>query len=182
MNVETIIAIITAGIAFVTSAATLTYNLMQSRKERVQKIILDNRISYMNEMRDGFANVIGLSNAKAIALAKADANVMKTFSQKLFGGYGKIKAYIKPFYKIDKALLDALDSLYDCILALLEGNAEAADSIDALREAFADKYLKYDWAYWKYIQSQRNAGYINSDEDFDKIYYQFVDTVEKGLL
>ena len=42
MNVETIIAIITAGIAFVTSVASFTYNLIQNKKDRVQKVILDN--------------------------------------------------------------------------------------------------------------------------------------------
>lgn len=42
MSVKTIIAIITAGIALITSVTSFTYNFIQNRKERIQKVILDN--------------------------------------------------------------------------------------------------------------------------------------------
>ena len=182
MNVETIIAIITAGVALVTSIASFTYNLIQNRKDRIQKVILDNRIKYMNEIRLGFTNFIGLVNIKAIKLAQSNADVMKIYSENLFIGYGKIKTYIKPFYKIDKELLTALDSLYDCTLSVLNGNEENLNSIRGLRDDFADKYLKYDWAYWKYIQKQKSGDYMNSDEAFDDVYYNFIEEINKNSL
>lgn len=180
MSVETIIAIVTAGIALITSVASFTYNLIQNRKERVQKVILDNRIKYMNEIRDGFADFIGTANTEALKFAQSNSEVMKNYSEKLFSGYGKIKTYIKPFYKIDKELLVALDSLYDCILSVLNGNTENGKLIDDLREDFAKKYLTYDWAYWKYIQRQREGNYMNSDDAFDDVYYKFVEEINNN--
>ncbi len=59
MNVETIIAIITAGIELITSVTSFTYNFIQNRKERIQKVILDNRIKYMYEIRSG-VTVLGV--------------------------------------------------------------------------------------------------------------------------
>lgn len=178
MKVETIIAIITAGIAFLTSVASFTYNLIQNRKDRIQKVILDNRVKYMNEIRDGFTCIIGLANADAIKFAQNNGEVLKTYFQDLSNGYGKIKTYIKPFYKIDEELLTALDKLYYGILSKLNGANDSANSIDELREDFADKYLKYDWAYWKYIQRQKEGNYMNSDDSFDKVYYEFLKEIE----
>lgn len=179
MNTETIIAVVTAGIAFVTSVASFTYNIIQNRKERIQKVILDNRINYMNEIRAGFTNVISLSNVKAIKLAQSNGDVMQSYTEKLFCGYGKIKTYIKPFYKIDKELLTALDNLYDCVLSVLNGDKESESSVNGLREDFADRYLKYDRAYWKYIQSQKEGNYMNSDDAFDDVYYKFIEDIDK---
>ena len=179
MNVETIIAIVTAGIAFITSVASFIYNLSQSRKERVQKIVLSNRITYLNEIRNGFTCIIGLCNLKAIRLAKENKDVMKVFSEKLFSGYGRLKAYIKPFYQIDEELLVALDDLYNCVLSSFYDDEIDAESIDRLRNVFTDKYAKYDWAYWKYIQWQKNGKYINSDDAFDKVYNEFVKEISK---
>ncbi len=180
MNIETIIALITAGIAFITSVAGFTYNLIQNRKDRIQKVILENRVSYMNQIRQGFTNIIGLGNIRAIKLAQSDSNVMKIYTEKFFYGYGKIKTYIKPFYKIDKELLTALDSLYDCVLSSLCGDKENINSIDKLRESFSDKYLKYDWAYWKYIQRQKDGNYMNSDDAFDGVYYKLEEDIQKN--
>ncbi|MCM1546398.1 MAG: hypothetical protein NC033_05105 [Clostridiales bacterium] len=182
MSVETIIAIITAGIAFITSVASFTYNFIQNRKERIQKVILENRIKYMNEIREGFSCLIGLANAETIKYAQNNSEAMKVFSENLFIGYGKIKTHIKPFYKIDKELLVALDKLYDCILSTLNGDNQPQTPIDGLREDFADKYLKYDWAYWKYIQRQKEGNYMNSDDAFDKVYYEFVEEINKNSL
>lgn len=180
MSVETVIAIVTAIIAFCTSVASFTYNLIQNRKNRIQKIILDNRIKYMNEIREGFTNFIGLTNVKAINLAKSNADITANFTQKLFYGYGKIKTYIKPFYDIDKVLLTALDSLYECVLSILGGEEKDISLLKGLTEDFTDKYLKYDWAYWKYIQRQKEGNYMNSDNAFDAIYYDFVEKLNKN--
>ena len=170
MNGETIAAIITAGLAFVTSVISIFYNFIQGKRESVRKIILQNRVKYMEEIREGFTNVVGLSFDKAIKLAKGDPRFMTTFSEKLFYGYGKIKTFIKPFYPVDKELLTSLDLLYNCILSALCGDEDAFLSLDKLREDFADKYLKYDWAYWKYIQKQRDGKYFDSDKAFDRVY------------
>lgn len=111
MSVETVIAIVTAIIAFCTSVASFTYNLIQNRKNRIQKIILDNRIRYMNEI----------------------------------GG-------------------DEKD------ISLLKGHTED----------FTDKHLKFDWAYWKYIQRQKEGNYMNSHNAFDAVYYDFVEKLNKN--
>ena len=181
MNVETIIAIVTAGIAFVTSIVSFTYNLIQNRKNRIQKVILDNRIKYMDEIREGFTSFIGLANIDAIRFAQNNPDIMNTFSNNLFNGYGKIKTYIKPFYKIDKELLIALDNVYSGILSVLNGEEISRESFDKLREDFADKYLKYDWAYWKYIQRQKEGNFMNSDDAFDNVYYDFIANIDKDL-
>lgn len=180
MKLETIIAIITAAIAFLTSVASFTYNLIQTRKDRTQKVILDNRIKYMNEIREGFTNFIGLVNIEAIKLALSNQDVLKTYFEKLFIGYGKLKTYIKPFYKIDNELLASLDKLYFCVLSVINDNEENKNTIDELREDFANKYLKYDWAYWKYIQRQKEGNYMNSDNAFDQVYYEFTKEIENN--
>ena len=179
MNVETVIAIVTAGIAFVTSVATFTYNFIQNRKNRIQKVILDNRVKYMDGIREGFTDLVGLANSGAIKIAKASSDVKKIYCERLFDGYGKLKTYIKPFYKMDGELLVTLDALYARILDALDGEADARE-LDALRESFADKYLKYDWAYWKYIQSQKEGNYMDSDEAFDNVYYEFVNGLDRA--
>ena len=180
MKAETIIALITASVAFLTSVSSFTYNLIQNRKNRIQKIVLENRVKYMNEIRDGFASIISACNVQMICLAKNDSAIRKTCVEKMIYGYGKIKAYIKPFYAIDRELLTALDGLYDCILSALNGEEEKVQAIVGLRDDFADKYLKYDWAYWKYIQRQKGGNYMNSDDAFDKIYYEFTESIKKG--
>lgn len=180
MKAETIIAIVTAAIAFLTSVASFTYNLIQNRKSRIQKVILDNRIKYMNEIREGFTNFIGLVNLDAINFAQNNKDVMKVYADNLFAGYGKIKTYIKPFYKIDHELLTALDKLYYRTLSVLNGADENKQAIDGLREDFADKYLKYDWAYWKYIQKQKEGNYMNSDDAFDDVYNEFIEEIRKN--
>jgi hypothetical protein len=90
MSVKTIIAIITAGIALITSVTSFTYNFIQNRKERIQKVILDNRVKYMYEIRDGFTNFIGLVNSRAIKFAQSNSDVMKIYSENLFSGFGSI--------------------------------------------------------------------------------------------
>ena len=177
MNVETIIAIVTAGIALVTSVVGFIYNMIQNRKSRVQKVILDDRIKYLYAIREGFTDLIGLANAEAVKAAQNDTEIKKIYLEKLFTGYGKIKTHIKPFYEIDLALLISLDNLYSYILSLLNG-AKKAESLDGLCKDFEDKYLKYDWAYWKYIQRQKEGDYMNSDDAFDNIYYEFVKSLK----
>ena len=179
MKAETNIDIVTAIIPILTYVESFSYNLIQNRKSRIQKVVLDNRIKYMDEIRNGFTHFIGLVNADAIRYAQSNKDVMKIYSESLFLGYGKIKTYIKPFYDIDKELLTALDNVYYSTLKMLNGADDEQISIDALREDFADKYLKYDWAYWKYIQGQKEGNYMDSDEAFDEVYYSFVKKVEK---
>lgn len=180
MSVETIIAIVTAGIALITSVATFTYNLIQNRKNRVQTVILNNRIKYMDEIRVGFSKFIGLLNAEAVTYAKDNREVTNAYFENLSNGYGNIKTYIKPFYKIDEELLLALDKVYFCALSILNGKNENIAEFNGLREDFADKYLKYDWAYWKYIQRQKEGNYMNSDDAFDNVYYEFIKEIKKN--
>ena len=182
MNVETVIAIVTAGIAFLTSIVSFTYNLIKVRKERVQKVVLENRIRYMNEIREGFTSIIGVCDAKAIKLARADTNVMKIYTEKAFCGYGKIKTYLKPFYKIEKDILLSMDRLYDAILTALSGNEPILNDIAELRDDFADRYLKYDWAYWKYVQSQKDGRYVDSDGAFDTIYDHLIEDINNHVI
>lgn len=179
MNAEAIIAIVTAGLAFVTSLATFSFNISQSRRSKVQKVVLENRIKYMNEMRDGFTELIGLANAESILLAMNNADIKQQFAVNLWHGYGKIKTYIKPFYAIDKALLDSLDKLFFCIISALNDNKSAYSELRELCRDFEDKYLKYDWAYWKYIQSQREGVFMDSDDAFDNVYYKFVESLNQ---
>lgn len=179
MNIETIIAILTAGFAAVTSVASFTINIIQGRRDRTRQVILANRIKYMDEMREGFTLFIGLANKEAVKAAKNNSEILKIFSGNLFTGYGKIKTYIKPFYEIDNALLVSLDKLYYCLLAALNGE-ENESLIDGLREDFADKYLKYDWAYWKYIQRQKEGNFMNSDDAFDNVYNEFIEEIKKN--
>ena len=136
----------------------------------------------MDEIRDGFSAIIGLANETVITLAKTESPILKTYTEKLLYGYGKLKTLIKPFYEIDKELLISLESLYETILSALVGDTNAVKQINCLRDDFSDKYLKYDWAYWKYIQSQKDGNYVNSDDAFDKIYYDFVEKVNKHSL
>ena len=98
----------------------------------------------------------------------------------MFNGYGKIKTYIKPFYKIDNELLTALDKLYNSILCALNGGENSPTEIDDLSKDFADKYLVYDWAYWKYIQRQKEGNFMNSDDAFDNVYYEFKEEIKKN--
>lgn len=181
MSLEIIIAMVSAGIAFATSIATFIYNVIQNRKDRMQKVVLDNRIKYMMYIREGYSSFIGLANVEAIEWVQKSSEVMKIYSSNLFEGYGKIKTYLKPFYTIEKEILTSLDKLYFCILSVLNGAEADKEYIDNLRKDFADKYLKYDWAYWKYIQSQREGNFIDSDEAFDKIYYDLVDQINKNV-
>ncbi len=178
MSAETIIAIVTAGIALVTSVASFTYNFIQNKKDRVQKVILDNRIKYMYAMREGYSSLIGLANAGAINSLKNGDEVKKIYFEKLFSGYGQIKSYIKPFYSIDIELLTALDKLYSYILAMINGEENDDQKLEAYREDFSKKYLIYDWAYWKYIQRQKEGNYTNSDDAFDKVYEDFLEELK----
>ena len=182
MEVETIITIVTASLAFITSAWNLIYNINKGKKERIDKVILSNRIEYMREMRSGFSSMIALCSAGAVSLAQKDVEVRKVFIEKWFSGYGKIKTLLKPFYNIEKEILVALDALYSYVLVALNEKKEDLGEMDRLRGDFADKYLTYDWAYWKYIQEQKDGKYINSDDDFDKIYRQLVEDIDKGAL
>lgn len=182
MNIEIIIAIVSAAIAFVTSVSNFAYNIIQHRKDRTQKVILENRIKYMNEIREGYSNFIGLADIESIKYAQNNHEVMKIYSDKLFTGYGKIKTYLKPFYKIEEALLAKLDELYNRMLSALNGKEKNTDSIAELREDFTDKFLKYDWAYWEYIQRQKEGNFMNSDKDFDQVYNDLIKRINEKKL
>ena len=182
MKIETIIAIVSAAIAFVTSIANLIYNIIQRRKDRTQKVVLDNRIKYLNEIREGYASFIGLANFESIKYAQNNIELMKIYFEKLLLGYGKIRTYLKPYYKIEKELLDTLDELYYCVLTVLNGKEVSKEFIAKLRDDFADQYLKYDWAYWKYIQRQKEGNFMDSDDDFDKVYNDLVEKINNNQL
>ena len=179
MDIEKVIAVVTAGFALITSVASFLFSFIQSRRDRTRQTILANRIKYLDEIRVGFTQFIGLANIEAIKSAKNNSEVLKNFSEHLFIGYGKIKTYIKPFYEIDKDLIDALDKTYECILSIFNGSTSDASKLESLRKDFEIKYLKYDWAYWKYIQLQKEGNFMNSDDAFDKVYYDFVNKVDK---
>lgn len=179
MSAELIIALVTAGIALITSAVTFSYGVIQNKKNRIQKIILDNRIKYMDEIREGFTAIIGLANTGAIKAVNNSPEAKKIYFQNLLYGYGKIKTYIKPFYKPDSALLNSLDNLYDCILCVLNGDVKKAAELEDLKKDFEDKYLIYDWSYWKYIQKQKSGNYMDSDDAFDEVYDEFLKSLEK---
>lgn len=181
MDIENIIAVVSACFAVVTSAVSLTLNFIQGRRERTRQVILTNRIKYMDEIREGFTNFIGLANVGAIKAAKNNNDVLKSFTSNLFVGYGKIKTYIKPFYDIDRELLEALDKTYNCILAMLNGEVTDSAELEKSSKDFESKYLKYDWAYWKYIQRQKEGNFINSDDAFDNVYYDFVKSLPKDM-
>lgn len=179
MEVEIVVAIVSSSVAVLTAGASLVNSFIQGRKARVAQVVLANRVKTMDEMRVGFTNFIGLANKDAIKAAQNNPEVLKIFSDDLFLGYGKIKTYIKPFFPMDKELLKALDELYYCILAAFNGDEEKQNKLDGLREDFADKYLKYDWAYWRYIQRQREGNYMDSTDAFDKVYKEFMEELEK---
>ena len=176
MSVENIIAIISAAIAVCTSVAGIVYNLIQNRKASVEKIILENRIKYMYEIRNGFTDFISLANEAAIKAVKNKPEAAKIYFSDLFNGYGKIKTYIKPFYTIDNELLEVLDKTYSCILSMINGEGGNGAELDKLREELCHQYLTYDWAYWKYIQEQKAGNYVNSDDAFDKVYDNFINS------
>ena len=47
---------------------------------------------------------------------------------------------------------------------------------------FSERYHKYDWAYWKYIQSQKDGDYVDSDGAFDAVYNKLAEDVAKHSL
>ncbi len=181
MDIESIIAVVSACFAVITSIASITLNFIQNRRARTREVILTNRIKYMYEIREGFTDFIGLANMEAIKAAKSNSEVLKNFSSNLFNGYGKIKTYIKPFYDIDRELLEALDKTYNCIWALLNGKASDGAELELLCKDFELKYLKYDWAYWKYIQRQKEGNFMNSDDAFDRVYEDFVKSIPEDM-
>lgn len=181
MDIGNIVALVSACLAVATSVISLTLNLIHGRRERTRQVILTNRIKYMDEMREGFTNFIGLANVEAIKAANNNIEVLRNFTSNLFVGYGKIKTYIKPFYDIDRELLEALDKTYNCVLAMLNGEATDSAELEKLSKDFEMKYLKYDWAYWKYIQRQKEGNFMNSDDAFDNVYYDFVKSLPKDM-
>ena len=181
MDIEGIIAVISASLAVITSVISFSLSFVQHRRERTRQIILTNRIKYMDEIRAGFTDFIGLANPEAIKAAKSNSDDLRSFSENLFIGYGKIKTYVKPFYDIDRALLDSLDKTYNCILRMLNGELTDGSELELARKDFELKYLKYDWAYWKYIQRQKEGNFMNSDDAFDNVYNEFVKTLPKDM-
>ncbi|MDE5943053.1 MAG: hypothetical protein K2H30_02465 [Clostridia bacterium] len=179
MDWETLIAILTSAFALVTAVAGFMLSFINAKKDRVQKVILENRLKYQYEIHEGFSNFIGLANSRAIKIVKKNSDAAKTFYSQLFCGYGKIKTYIKPFFTMDRALVESLDKLYERILAELNGE-KVADTLDILREDFKDKYLKYDWAYWLYIQEQKSGAFIDSDESFNKTYKRLIGKLDEN--
>lgn len=181
MNVETVIAIITAGFAAITSVASFTFNFIQGRRDRTRQVILTNRIKYLDEIREGFTLFIGAASIQAIKAAKDNSEVLKNLTGNLFTGYGKLKTYLKPFYDIEKKIINYLDDTYVCVLSMLNGEKCDEKEFESLRKNFENEYLKYDWAYWKYIQRQKEGNFMNSDDAFDDVYAEFVAALPKDM-
>ena len=182
MEIENIVTIIAAVLAFVASALSLLYNVNQAKKDRIQKVVLNNRIEYLKGSRSGFSSLIALCTADAVKLAQKDPEIMKVYVDKWFCGYGQIKTYLKPFYAVEKDILNALELLHTFVLSALYEKRQDLSELAKMRDDFVGKYHVYDWAYWKYIQEQKNGKYINSDDDFDTIYDQLSEEVKNGAL
>lgn len=165
LDPEVIVAII--GIIGTLSSAVIAFFVNQRNRKNaaLRDIICTERLKTLDNFKRTYFKLYELF--KKYSLKKEILN--EDFYSELISSSAEFECVIKTFYSIEKEIYNVEQELVDSILNSKETNGEFNEKLDS----FYKLCQVYEWSYWKYIQVLAVKGkYLNSDEDFDKIYYE----------
>jgi len=166
------VAIVAAVIALVTALVNAIMYLNSSKKSAVLKVIVETRIGYLQSLRNANATFIGIANPDVVLHCAKIASTEYIYPKDLADAVGSLKTLLKPFYPIERELIEKIDSIESgCLDLFMKG--EARGSTESLRNELATytkMFAQYDWAYWQYIIKQADGKFKNSNVDFDEVY------------
>ena len=145
-------------------------NTIHAKKNSNIRFIVETRINYMQKLRSANAIFISLANPSL----KLNCNNEKTLIllKDFIESAGILKTLLKPFYPIEKRLVELIYSIENNIILMFNNKSENNLSENILNDLslYTKLFNQYDWVYWQYIMSQADGQYKNSDNDFDKLY------------
>jgi len=163
-------AFIIAGFAVITSVINILTSRINAKKNSNISFIVDTRINYMQKLRNANAIFIGIANPNIIlnCINNNSLNLLKDFIKSA----GILKTLLKPFYPIEKKMIDLINSIENNSIKMLNNGIDN----NIIEKNYNDLILyiklfnQYDWVYWQFIMSQADGKYKNSNSDFDKLY------------
>ena len=148
------------------SASSLIFNLVvttrENNKKQYIKVVTNQRLNNKAIVRDNIK--ILLSHSNTCALAMFDEQALK---QCILCG-AAVETVLKPVYKEDNAVLDAMNMLIKELRIYLD-KEDNVERVQSLRENLYREYSVYDLADWRFIKKQAHGNNYDS-VDFEKIY------------
>jgi hypothetical protein len=170
MDSGIIAAFVASGFAVLTSIINIIVSSINAKKDSNIKVIVKTRIIYLQKLRNVNAKFISMANLNLISnnTKKNELFIIKDFLESV----SKLKTLLKPFYPIEKRLIELIDSIENNTIMLFNGDVDN-DLIVKLKNdimIYTKLFNQYDWVYWQYIIKQADGRFKNSNSDFDEIY------------
>ncbi len=170
MDSGVIAAFVVAGFAVLTSIINIIVNSINAKKDSNIRVIVKTRIIYLQELRSVNAKFIGMAGISRISIYAKNNDSL--FIRDFLESVSKLKTLFKPFYPIEKRLIDSIDSIENDVITLFNGemNSGLTEKLKDDIKTYTKLFNQYDWVYWQYIIKQADGRFKNSNSDFDKIY------------
>jgi bifunctional ADP-heptose synthase (sugar kinase/adenylyltransferase) len=170
MDSGIIAAFVASGFAVLTSIINIVVSSINAKKDSNIEVIVKTRIIYLQELRYVNAKFISMVNLNLISnnTKKKELFIIKDFLESV----SKLKTLLKPFYPIEKRMIELTDSIENDTITLFNCDVDN-DLIVKLKNdimIYTKLFNQYDWVYWQYIIKQADGRFKNSNSDFDEIY------------
>jgi len=170
MDSGIIAAFVASGFAVLTSIINIIVSSINAKKNSNIEIIVKTRIIYLQELRHVNAKFISMANLNFISnnTKKNELFIIKDFLESV----SKLKTLLKPFYPIEKRLIELIDSIENDTIVLFNGGVDNNLIVKLKNDImiYTKLFNQYDWVYWQYIIKQADGRFKNSNSDFDEIY------------
>lgn len=176
INYELITAIIAGLFTLVTALLAFITSQKNRKQESLRNIICKERIKYLDEFRTVYKKLILLLRKETLLnnfdnIELQIKNILEVSTN--------FECILKSFYQEEHELIECEKNLVKCAISYYQGEG-LNEQYPSLLDKLYNLCQVYDWAYWKYIQKLAVYGkYLNSDEDFDKTYYELRNKIEK---
>ncbi len=170
MNVEIIVALITATISFIALLIARIVEIRENRKNRYASIITKQTISNMLFTRENFSII--LSNTNPILLSSYANKNSEEIKVKLVRACTNIELQFKSAFSMEVDMINVMRELVCLFFNYLSNtNTEQLDLVIAKHFELAELVELYDYADWLYSKDQ--AWYRKKTQvDFEQIYHQ----------
>ncbi len=178
MDTALLVCLITSSLSILTFVVTFIFNLSSNKSNNTKDIIVKQRVKTLDNYRCSCKDFLALIKPEVIDDFKKNKEKKMIYTLELSKAKSSLDLILKPFFETEEKINNLTDKIVKlCFLYYSNPNEKSKLEIEELSNELLVLFSLYDWAYWRFIQEQKDGILKDDNGSFDKNYNDVLESV-----